>query len=211
MKPTRSFPIIFVLLILLSILSIMSCSDDAVSTPSDPSVGIIPLKTGNSWTFLTTFYDTVGVVKFTNEVKETIYGDTSIAGTKWFYPSTTHDIMVTNLTDGYHWREQFVGGSGAEEMLVWKYPAVKGDFFPYAGVSVFILSTSEVVTVPAGTFDCYHYWSTYRNAAGDTVTGHMDAWLSPNIGMVKVEGYLKKTSGEEYRNYKQELTAYTLK
>ena len=68
--------------------------------------------------------------------------------------------------------------------LRFKCPAETGDQYDSWGGRMTVLSTSDTVQVPAGTFICYHYISGYAP------NYFSDYWYAPNIGFVKEEDHM---------------------
>jgi hypothetical protein len=188
-----------------------SCTSDNAANPSELSVTIIPLKSGNTWIRAQTYYDSMQTVLRTAAVTERIYADTLIGGERWYAITPTFDFIVTNRTDGHYVSIRREGGSTYSTELLWKYPAMPGETITTRTFSSTVVSTTDLITTAAGTFECYHYRSNYTNPAGDMVTGYSSSWLCPKIGIVKMEGYLKKPDGDDYLYYKEELTSYSLK
>jgi hypothetical protein len=194
----------------LGMMSISSCVDDHAVNPSELSVTIIPLKTGNTWTRHQIFLDSLQTVLRTFTVIERIYGDTVIMGERWFGITSSFNFIVTNRADGFYFSNKEVVSNTYKTGLQWKYPALPGQSFYSISSVIEVVSSSDIVTTSAGTFECYKYRWEYLTPSGDSVTGHVYAWLCPNVGIVKMSGFKNLTAGKEYLYYTEELSSFTV-
>jgi hypothetical protein len=76
-------------------------------------------------------------------------------------------------------------GRNGEEVLLYKYPAVRGDLCPPFAV----ISTDTTITCPAGTFRCYGYLdtATYTARSGRALLVTTRDFISPGTGLIRHE------------------------
>lgn len=172
----------FIMTLLSLVLLGSGCS--GATEPVGATGVIIPLSVGNKWIGEATDYasgavfrirvDTIGVEK-----------DTVIDGERRYLISRQNGYV--NRSDGaYAWGL----GQGGDPLLQFKYPAQVGDSVVHGDstlkIVVHVLSTDEFVTVPAGTYSCFHYFIT-----GNVSQFETDYFVAPNIGYVKVVSIAK--------------------
>lgn len=180
---------IFIILIMISFIA---CKKDSPTEPADnSSIGIVPLKTGNSWTYKIQPENII--------ITGTISKEKIIDNQKW-YSFENSELWVTNKSDGL-WIYD-----GDRFYLGYRYPAKVGDscnaMYYY---NTIVKSISDTIKVPAGTFICYKYQSN-RNDIYDKST-EMIEWYAPNVGMIK--SYFYNTNGQIISTI--ELQSYKLK
>ncbi len=158
---------------------------------TDPSVGsmtsvspiqIVPHKIGNSWNLRTINFAGNDTTYFTNSILK----DTLVGLEIWYveqFGNAASSVPTKNMNDGLY----FYHSSIHLGELAYKYPAQvnEGYYSSYYNDSIIVLSINSTVTVPAGTFNCYQYF-TYR--LWGTYTGYI--YVSPGIGFVKSESYV---------------------
>jgi hypothetical protein len=172
---------IIYLLILMLLMLAFSCSKEN-PVQNNSTNEIFPLKIGNKWTFKTTSNSIVST--HINEVK----ADTLIQNEIWYILTYDTNIVTIcrNKSDGW-W---FVAESNGSSVINWKYPAkVNDEYMTYDSTLVKITSINEQITVPAGTFNCYHYYMIHYKE-GYTC----DEYLSPGVGLIKHVVYYDTTA-----------------
>lgn len=182
--------------ILTLVFFIGACSDKDENSkqPSLPEGDIVPLATGNQWVF-----NTYNTQAYTFQGTITMDIEEQLSNNRYLYGWTV-DLTNGNYTynqgacqlkeDGYY------EGSLTSLHLLYKYPAKKGDEFFYTAISKHIVSSVyEVITVPAGTFECIRYdtyWSDYEGKW----TFDCYTWVSPGVGQIAES---KELDGHYYR------------
>jgi len=151
-------------------------------TPPDV---ILPLAIGNVLTSNYTEFNTSGGVIETGTATTTCVDSSIVNDTTWFLVEDSYDGVDTslwaNFADGA-W--SVVDTATPPEQLMLKYPANVGDSYGYDVITVYVDDTDALVTVPAGTFECYYYRVTVP------LLGTIGkVWAAPNIGIVKAEYY----------------------
>ena len=166
------------------IVAAMTLSACARSTePVDPVGVIMPLAVGNKWIAEYLEYNDGGVSRRRLDTTS-VERDTVIDGELRYMISVATGYV--NRDDGlYMWGLDRQLGS---PVLFFKYPASVGDEIrpsSHAGDSVWLVirvrSVNESVTVPAGTFSCYHY--VFATNTGQEISR---SYLAPNVGFVKI-------------------------
>jgi len=150
---------------------------------------IQPLAIGNVFVGLVTTYNAGGGVVDTATQYTAVVADTVIDDWTWFVmgdeqgqPADT--AYSTNRPDGlWTWSSPTADPPG-DKQLALKHPANTGDSYPLQDFTVTVMSTSEALTVPAGTFSCYRYKVT---ALLGIKVGEI--WAAPNVGIVRADVY----------------------
>ena len=92
-----------------------------------------------------------------------------------------------------------------------KYPAQDGDIFiERHDDTVHVVTTSQAVVVPGGTFICYEYMQPPRFYVGQTVRFRYRYDYCPAVGMVRMEHYISYRTDPEYLRYSLELVSYSI-
>lgn len=192
-----------ILTLILSLILIGFGSCKKSETPITTVFQILPLKTGYSWHYRTTIHDTI-VLNHDNEVEK----DTTIAGNETWYILTYDQstrMVCKNRGDGlwfYIFNPVFPQGV---ESLYYRYPAYEDYRYQTVdGVVVTVASINFKVTVPAGTFHCYRYNTTYPT--GDLYS----EYFAPGVGMILLEKY-ESSGGTNIIAERTELVSYNLK
>lgn len=172
MQPSKNFFI----LIVVACVSFIGCKKENQATPQ--TLTIFPLKTGNTWSFQFVRNDSVK----SNHVNEVI-GDTLIGGQTWFI--LTYDTSVRtvckNTTEGWWFMNYPAPTKPGTPALYYRYPAQVNDQYMTIDSSlVTVVSTSEKVTVAAGTFTCYHYHMIHYLESYEC-----EEFFSPGTGLIK--------------------------
>ncbi|MES2767076.1 MAG: hypothetical protein V4642_14470 [Bacteroidota bacterium] len=182
------FKTIFFIAAMLTGMTFGSCTkkDNPVDTPVETGV-ILPLKTGNHWSYRTTTTDSTEETqtKVVDTETETIINSITADGTTWYGMESSVGtgsmgqkpvVYYQNRNDGAWYRSYL---DSAE--IFYKYPAQPNTSYTALGHTMNLISTAEKVTVPAGTYTCYHYRMVIVN--GPVFTN--DYYLAPNVGIVK--------------------------
>jgi len=188
-------------LISILLMGIVSCKKS--ETPIVTVLEIFPLKIGNNWQFQTTLFDTIVTFHVNTVVKDTMLSTNN----SWFvltYDTNTR-LVCKNRPDGcWFWVTNPVFPQGIE-VLYYRYPANVSDRYQTTdGIVVLVAGINVTVTVPAGTFGCYQYNTTYPS--GDM---YME-YYAPGIGLVRLDRYIL-SNGIKNIIESTELISYTLK
>lgn len=169
----------FTIFLLLAVVAGCSKSDDNQDQPpATPS--LIPLQIGNNWNYRSTMQDTVITTHF-----NTVIGDTSIRDEDWFIMTYDNQVSVllNNRSDGLWFWNNSKSTMGTS-ILYYRYPVPAGtEYYTTDSVFVSVVSVNESVTVPMGTFSCYHYTMKYP---GNAV---YQEYYCPGTGLIKLEKY----------------------
>ena len=189
-----------------SLLFALSCQE----TPLQPGEtrDLIPLSVGNYWVFEQTNYDSLGNMT-SIEPHDTIeiVGDTTIGGIIWSYKYYLGVLLAYRNSPAGILIRLVSKNSDATVKLIYKFPAEITDTYPYPvvwfGVSptrlvdslyqCFVMARDTLVTVPAGSFQCYKY--RYIDIGGPYLH---DVYIAPEHGWVKTETYVTLRSGTGY-------------
>jgi hypothetical protein len=194
------------------ILFIISCDTEIPNKNNNEISVIIPLNMNNEWRYKQTQYDTNGVAIDSLYFTEVIYRDTLLRNEIWY--GISNGRYATNRSDGFWiiFSEEIellnldLDTLLSHAILEWAYPSEKGNVYNFINNISFIsvISTDTVITVPAGSFECYEY---------EKSSGVPDRfYFAPNIGLVRTD-YFHFTidGGKVYLAAKNELVSYRLK
>ena len=140
-------------------------SGDTVGSVSE----IIPLAVGNAWIYAITAFDSLGNVLGNAVDTSTVARDTVIDSETWYilYNRGVPVNLGINRSDGYWSRSVTLSPGTAniaslgEEYLSSKFPATVGQVFANeTGYRTVVLDADTMVTVTAGSFECYKYKKT---------------------------------------------------
>lgn len=177
--------LLLTLLVFASVVFSACTEDDSVPTAAVPSNGpleILPMKVGNWWGYrysLILFGDTAhqDYVDTLRVVDEETHG-----GQTWyaqFEPDAVGFRFLFRNTDS-----GLVRYDGNLVEMALKYPGAVGDrhkeIYYSTQVHCTIVSTDTLITVPAGTFECYYYL--ISDSSGNPV---IQAFYCPGVGEVK--------------------------
>lgn len=166
--------------------TIFGCKKDSNPIVSpNPTPVIMPLEIGNKWVRQFTLYDTSGVPFSSGTDSITVLRDTLISNERYFVLILQGaERVLSNQSEGLSW---FLGTFGWG--LQYKYPGLPGDSFYYIGGANVsrITATDTVLTVPAGTYSCYHY-STIINPSYP-IHGRLEEYVAPHLGFVQSEWF----------------------
>ncbi len=184
---------VFVLTAFGSLLPSVVCSQTPPPT-ADTNV-IVPLGVGYRWEGILTTYH--GSDSTLSSEFVTLTYEMSDHNERWYRlayirngDTNTALYLLTNRKDGLWQRNaDYVAPDSLSRVmtLVFKYPAVAGDDYTCGlELTMSVLATDTVVTVPAGTFHCICYLATDLSGeeTSDTVL-----FLCPGVGWVRKVGY----------------------
>lgn len=175
-------------------------SDNKTINPYDSL--LIPLSEGNMWCFDISYQD-ISTGRFIEPNQEFPFPQ---ADTLYVHGSTQLDsspcslIRTLSVKKGGTWytpREKGIYSWAQDPQdttslpvfsLTYKYPALKNEKYSANGVNVIVKDTAALLSVPAGNFMCYHYYSITPGPNGGTFENNV--WLSKGIGMIKNESVL---------------------
>jgi len=188
------------LLLTIPLLLAYACHKENDSSPIP--LEIFPLKIGYHWVFRTTLADST---KF-NHVND-VLKDTLINSEQWFI--LTYDTVIRticrNTSQGWWYIFNGKSLSIGKPDLYWKYPTHVNDQYLTADSSlVTVVSINEIVTVPAGSFQCYHYHMIHYKESYEC-----EEYLAPGFGLVKHTVYVPG-SGNSKISEVTELLSYVL-
>lgn len=162
----------------------------------------MPLAIGNTWIYIDNGYDSNGHLIAPSPFDTLQISDTISYGKDILYIPRNRDIYYTNKADGLWVRYGF---AFSEDIFFAKYPANIGDIFRHnsfvitkesspdplgvATADFIVSSTTESVTVPAGTFICYKYNADYYDTASHQLLDRFNTYYAPNVGMIKEEDF----------------------
>lgn len=202
-------------ILIMSLVFLISCGEDkSVSPPKRSSKNeIVPLSIGNYWKYKYTDYeDSNEVIKLSEEF---ITKDTVLENETRFVieqKGSEFNKICYNNSFGYNQTsnnyEQFV-----------KYPTFVGDYFLFNDLfdSVKVISMNKKITLPAGTFECYHYQSFDKYTKVDengVIIGQFlfqfDLYYSVGVGLVLTNTF-NIQENKAILVQKQELIEYNVK
>ncbi|MFC1853278.1 hypothetical protein ACFL27_24025 [candidate division CSSED10-310 bacterium] len=203
----RSLFLVLIALLMCSI-QVNGCTsgDDDDDNDDDNGSGIVmPLTLNNIWNYS---YQAGAAVSGTYSIQ--VVGDQSVNGVsvkKLDYAGDLYGqdywIYLQNQSDGLYFYGDTIWGELANPDLWAKYPCSVGDTWQTSGqggvVNWTVISTSDTVTVAAGTFSCLHVRGFPQGSSEPA-----DHWWSVGIGEVKASVSLGTY------DLVQELTSYQL-
>jgi hypothetical protein len=172
------------LLIAMSTLLVCCQTEDVSLTPQSPTPAVIfPLAVGNYWVRERIVYDTSGVVSGSQIDTVKVLGDSLLQGERWFIVSRDGGrYLVTNRSTGL-----WIMGAGSPSMQ-YEYPGEPGDTFVFTVNTspVRVVHTDSSITVPAGTFSCYVYETSWPSSR---VHVRWSESFCPEIGFIGSESH----------------------
>jgi len=183
MKPINTIYIIFLISLLIS-----SCKQSNEPGQYDSSLGILPLKTGNTWQYSYQTLDSGGHAVDTASVIMSVVRFDSIGSFKGyiirgFYFWFINPVVFANRTDGLYTANMppFISDPAPPPVIerTIAYPTFSGDTLTYSGYLLKTRSVNQKITVKAGYFTCivYDIIKDNRNLG--------EIWMTPNIGIIK--------------------------
>lgn len=198
--------IAWILLVLTSIVMI-DCSDEDSVLESTPSTQVImPLATGNTWTYVDSvwgmgapseFHSTMIVTGQTSvTIDTTVYDVYRMTLNDPIFVETT-ELYLRNEADGL-WQLGVKCSNSTElqRSMYFMYPGTTGDVWIKNWIlcssgdpssngmdSVTVMSTNHAVDTPLGLFSCYRYLEQY-----DTPFGRfeIEQFVAPEVGIIAV-------------------------
>lgn len=204
--------IVTALLVILVVFT-MSCNkdDNPVKTDLNGSGStIMPFKVGNTWEGTFAYYDSTGAITFSNDNPLTtlflFVKDTLHQGEHWYatsgasLPPTSFSssMFLTVRSDGLWGRPSLAAGS--VPFLIAKFPGSVNDSYltgTDTNYRATLLSKNASITVPRGTYSCYHYRVSHKNDPTDLRSAY---YMCPDSGFVRVDQFGKTASGRSYVN-----------
>ena len=163
-------------LVIFSLLIFSSCAKkETVIEPPPPESPkyIVPLAKDNNWTFIRTYYDTVGLVISLDTLNYKIISDTLIHNQQWFKNSYLSSFYRTDSVGLWHYDDY--------AKLLYKYPAKVGEeYLQDYRWRVSVISTDTLINTPMGVLSCYQYQLDYEGFK-------INDFLAPGFGFVKME------------------------
>ncbi|HLX12144.1 MAG TPA: hypothetical protein VKS81_04965 [Bacteroidota bacterium] len=184
-----------------------SCHTNGPTSPDDYAVGIVPLKSGNKWTYETTVYDSMGIAGGTFNSGAMIDSIRVIDGQNWFAANWGKVSFFQNRPDGL-WMISESLPNGLPQSYI-KYPATVGEQFQTAGALMTTVIASNVpVTTRAGTFYCYQYRTNGSIYSLETESNieYEDTFFSPGTGLVALRAYTTTLHGTLFMSIEALLT-----
>lgn len=175
-----------VLFLAIALVFFCVCGKDKAADPSQ-TTQIMPLRLGNSWSYLSEQFDINGHVISSEAITWSVQSDTIIDSETWYRTIVLQNIdpyttFFTNRSDGL-WQK--VSWEGDSDSHLAKYPALAGEAFSQTGMdSVTVELINKGVTVPAGSFICYKYHINQSQVNADYYS-----YFSPGVGLIMTEDY----------------------
>lgn len=171
----------------LIVLMAVSCENVGIPIHPEEATQILPLRVGNHWKYTYVVYDSAGVEKQRWAEQRSVVADTVVDGEVWYL--TDFSSYLANRPDGV-WQRMpnwtFTGTFlGLEDpQLFLPFPVSIGSSIKVSSIKTYTLLKRDVeVTVPAGTFSCYHYRMTLPGSIGGIGEYHL--FYAPGVGLVK--------------------------
>ncbi len=178
------------------------CKDNATE-PNNTPQEIMPLKTGNIWTYKETVTQIQDATTITTEETyiASISGITSVNAEDWFdvknFLGKGDNALLQNKSDGVWF------SAGNTSGLFFKYPAEVNSTFTNQGGTFTLVSTSANVQSGNKSYTCYQY-STVSQAGTE-----INYYVAPGVGLVKATR--DRVGNGEDIHFMQELQSYILK
>ncbi len=173
---------------------------------------LIPLTTGNTWTYAQRKYRENGTMYESGSYTQTIVDAEFIGNDKWFLFAEQHGSSIDTLylTRRYDGVWVLPVGTAYPEFMLFQFPVSAGASYA-SGIDglteMTVTNTALAQTVPAGNFpQCYVY---KQQTLGRT--DYNERVLCPGVGEVASRTYSAKTGGGTYISVVSELTSYTIK
>jgi hypothetical protein len=197
-------------------LALQNCSNNSPTSGGGGGVigKLFPLQIGNSWTYKTSYYDSLGHVIATVKVTDSIPRDTVVSGETWYFYADQGTLFWTNRSDGV-WRWPVIIGQTNPPVLFYKYATYKGDMAADSTdpAMITVISTisadSAITTDSLGTFSrCCVYRE--DNFSGGVLVSTAYSCFAPDVGLILRESY-HIIPPPTYKISRKELTRYLLK
>ena len=185
------------MLILISGIFINGCEENLVGDSFNTFGKLIPLEDGNSWEYLVTNYDSLGIVSSYFSYKDSVLSDTIINNDSWYKISNNNDYrlyrLFRNQIGGYY---LYDSTKSSKESLVFKYPCEVGDTSIYTQV----IRVNIKINVNSKEYNCIQY----RQYLMNIKMQYFDYYISPGIGVVRIQNF-------ENQNLLQDFSLIKLK
>jgi len=159
-----------------------------LSTSTDTTKEIMPLKVGNRWIWQVEQYDSVGAVIVSYCDSLVVLRDSTFQSEKWYLLKGAGSILYTNKSDGLYLLQ-----SGYAYHL-FLYPAKAGDtYYNPTFTMMKVITIDSLITVPYGAFSCLGYQAYSQNRLDEVW------YCSPNIGIIKIDDYYITQGGINYK------------
>lgn len=206
----------FISIALSLMLILTACQDD--STSPSKSKEIMPLALGNFWVYQQLYYDSNGNLTDSEIDTLLVKRQFTYNGKVYFsfdeYDEEHQDEGLRNADGGLYQLNYDYDNETFSEDLMFKYPAKTGDVFMINEEEVKVISTNATISVPKGSFSCYHYKieSEYIDEDDPSYSRKIieNLYMAPGVGMVKYEIIRNYFNGDLYRKYYLNLMDYKL-
>ncbi|MGI5819668.1 MAG: hypothetical protein ACOX9R_16415 [Armatimonadota bacterium] len=227
MKMTRNALIV---LAIIFALTAAGCGGGGDGDGHAPSTSYLPMRVGNTWTYLMTFApDIIPLQAGENQLfdyHETIIGTAALDGTEYFlfrsvreatdeYPERNWQQIRRETGDAILARLPIYDETGqvivdSYDLPVLTLPPRQGATWAnpeFPEITFTIAAVGEQVSVPAGTFSCVRVEESWEEPVedGSPILRTNRSWFSRGVGLVKDE-----TWEDDAKTTMIELTEYTL-
>lgn len=158
-------------------------SNNPLAPTSTSKEGMIPLKTGNNWTWSRTQYDENGNIIQTSSIYEEIVKDTVIKEETWYLGSGNHSSVTEPLLTNRN-NASFIYYNGKANLI---YNTVIEDTTNPIPNHDYLVSKDNPVQISYGKFNCNEYRS-YENIGGKNLVMGID-YVELNKGIIKTIQY----------------------
>ncbi len=215
------------ILFLVLIFALSSCEtpldieDNVIKKPIDPAF-ILPLKVDNRWIYSEEVFDSHGLKEADSFDTITITGEIVIDNNNWFIENRTanrmHKHYIRNSAFGLErWPVETFDTAFPDR----KFPSAIGDNYvvPFSYDEIIdslrttrkVLSSDEIVDVPAGRFRCLKYSDTVSGESGETLYDpYRIDFFSPGFGLIKSILYRISPTGQVFVFRKKLLKEFTI-
>ncbi|MFZ5981687.1 MAG: hypothetical protein ACOYVF_13770 [Candidatus Zixiibacteriota bacterium] len=181
----------------------ISCSTKEPLEPEEEIPCLMPLAIGNSWSEIIRLYYPSGEISMTITGSSTVTSRVIIDNEYWYRIDKEFNYMG-DITHSYHFLCHKVNGLwyrsdvAATPELKIKYPLVQGEITQLENGYKELVSLDTIITVPAGTFNCY-YWRSY--CTSNTCRTHQ--FFAPGYGYIK---YINELTDDYGYFFTEQLT-----
>lgn len=199
------------------LLAQLGCKSNPSTTSSNTAIqDIFPLKVGNSWTYLQTYYDTGDTISGTLSVT----GEETYHGFHAYFYSLSGPVYNIDYYSGPNVYSVAATDKIHNPHISLHYPMNIGETFlldsaswdpPYTE-TLKLIQNSELISTPAGVFNCVHFQLFSGNVLQSTTdsTAIRDDYYAPGIGLVRFRDY-NMYNGKRYIYSTVELISYVVK
>jgi len=185
------------------------------SAPTEPNqlpTEIIPLKMGNSWSYVRTAYDSTGIVRYSENLTSTINKDKVIDELTWYgYNDTPVGVWFANKSDGYWVFARWNNGSNIVDtmLLVYKCTPIVAEVYDFPSFRREVVAINELISVPACSFKTIHYVDTFIDSSNYLLQSG-ETFIAKGIGIIKRVQIGRKYYGTKFVVFEEELENCTL-